>query len=104
MYIAGLALAHMHKWSEAHALFSAIRRMPIPSTMLYAGRDALRDANGNPHVIQGAIRSGEFLWSDELGTDVRLDIKSPWPETGSIAHARIEFAFAGPKAIRVRSA
>lgn len=104
MYIAGLALAHLHKWPEAHALFTAIRRMPIPNTMLYAGRDALRDANGNPHVVQGVIRSNEFLWSDELGTDVRLDIKSPWPEAGSIAHARIEFAFAGPRAIRARSA
>src|SRR5262249_16873921 len=99
-----LALAHLGRWPEAHACFATLRRQPMPSGIMHAARDSLLDANGNRRVVQGIIRtSGNliFLKIDDLGTDGRLDRRAQWPSDGSIAHAHIDFSFAGPTAIYV---
>lgn len=106
LYVEALALAHLVRWGEAHACFAALRRQAMPVTLLHATRDSLLDANGNVRIVQGTVRrSGEsiFFSCDDLGTDIRTERKGQWPDDGTLVHARIDFSFAGPTAVRVKS-
>ena len=106
LYMEGLALAHLGRWGEAQACFSELRRRQMPASILHGVRDSLLDANGNVRTVQGTVRrNGDnvFLSCDDLGTAIRSDRKSQWPEDNAIVHARVDFSFAGPTAVRVSS-
>jgi hypothetical protein len=101
LYLDALASAHLGEWTEAHAQFMTLRRMQLPSHVLWARRDVLRDASGNRRTVQGAIRRGggrDFFVSPALSTEIYIDTSKTWPPAGQIAHAVIEFSFAGPTA------
>lgn len=99
-YLHALALAHKRQWKEANAVFYQLRTSGLLNPILHARRDSLRDETGYPVVLQGTVRPGtdkQYLLVETLQQDF-LMARGPWPAPGGIAHATIEFSFAGPKA------
>lgn len=106
LYVEALALAHLGRWGDAQACFTALRRQSMPPTILYVARDCLLDANGNARTVQGTVRrTGEnvFVSCDDPATAIRAERKSQWPGDGKIVHTRIDFSFAGPTAVLISS-
>jgi tetratricopeptide (TPR) repeat protein len=101
-HIYALALAHLGKWSEAHAIYGQIRQAGLPNHVLWTPRDVLLNQTGGARGVQGVIRSSgdrQYLYVEDLGTDFHCDRNGRWPKDGEIAHAVIQFSFAGATAI-----
>jgi hypothetical protein len=101
-FILAIARAHQGDWPSANAHFAALRKLHISSDMLWRPRALLLSEQGGPRSVQGKVRevSGErFLWIEELQLEVKCSRRGRWPKDGEVAHAYVEFAFAGPTAI-----
>jgi hypothetical protein len=104
-YLHSLSLAHLGRWTDADAIFGALRQARMPGDVLWLPRDMLLDQNGTPRRVQGVIRVGggdrRFLHTEELATDFRADRNEEWPRPGEMAFAHIRFAFGGSTAIPI---
>ena len=101
-HIYALSLAHLGNWSDSNALYGQLRSGDIPPHILWTARDFFLNEAGGVRTIQGMMRLGanrEFIYVEELETDFHVDRKVKWPRTGEIAHASIQFSFAGPTAV-----
>lgn len=99
LYIAALSYANLNKWKEASAIFTKLRQGKLPKDQLFAPRDFLLNATGGLRRIQGKVREGpgnRYLYSDEMECDILLNRIGNWPRDGGIAHAYVQFSFAGP--------
>lgn len=101
-YFYALALGHLGEWGNANAVFGQIRQMGLPNHILWTPRDLLLNETGGIRTIQGVMRSGgnrEYLFVEELDTDFHCVRNGAWPKEGEIAHATIQFSFAGATAL-----
>jgi hypothetical protein len=101
-YFYALALAHLGEWGNANAVFAQIRQMGLPNHILWTPRDLLLNETGGIRTIQGIMRSAgnrDYLFVEELDTDFHCERSGEWPKEGEIAHAGIQFSFAGATAL-----
>jgi hypothetical protein len=102
-YFYGLALAHLSDWTNSRLVFDSLRQQGITRDLLWEPRDYLLNEDGARRRIQGAVRRGAnhtFLYCEELGVDFHTNRGDTWPIDGELAHAFIEFSFAGTRATR----
>ena len=100
-YFYGLALAHLADWTNSRLVFDGLRQQGITRDLLWEPRDYLLNEDGARRRIQGVVRRGAdrtFLYCEELGIDFHTNRSDTWPGDGEIAHAYIEFSFAGSRA------
>ena len=101
-YMRAVAAAHLGDWTSAAAIWTELRRCGMPRHLLFEHRDLLLDRKGIARVVQGKVTAAgakKFLMVQELRQDFILSRRQRWPGPGTIAHANIRFAFAGPTAV-----
>lgn len=101
-FLHALSLAHLNDWANSQLEFTQIRQCGLANQVLWRPRALLINEQGGARSVQGIIRYGAgktMLYSEELQADVPCNRKGNWPREGEVAHAWIEFAFAGGQAI-----
>jgi hypothetical protein len=101
-YLYALALANLGQWPSANAIFSQFRQSELPRHVLWQPRDFLLNSTGGVRTVQGVMRSGpdrQYLFVEDLQTDFHVSRNGRWPNDGEIAHATIQFSFAGATAL-----
>jgi hypothetical protein len=101
-FILALSLAHLGQWTDANSIFMQLRQSNIPSEVLWAPRAYYLESKGGAKRIQGVVRRGagrDFLYVEDLKTDLHLDRRRAWPREGETALAYIQFSFGGATAI-----
>lgn len=100
-FIMAIARAHQGDWTGANAQFASLRKVHMSTEAMWRPRALLLADQGGARQVQGKIReviNERYLFVDELQAEVKCARGGRWPKDGEIAHAYIEFAFAGPSA------
>ena len=98
-FISALALAHLKDWDTADAIFSQIRKLPLPAKHAHKIRAALLDTDGTLKKWQGEITGGrnyKYAKVSLLTPDFNLSTYDRWPNVGETVHFYIGFSFFGP--------
>ncbi|GAG34260.1 unnamed protein product, partial [marine sediment metagenome] len=98
-YLLAIAHAHLDDWPSANILFDGLRRLGIPSRILYEPRDFLMGPKGNMQSFQGMLKKGardQFIHIQDLNADFLLNRGENWGREGEIEHVYIRFSFGGP--------
>ena len=101
-FISAIALAHLKDWDTADAIFSQIRKMPLPAKYAHKIRATLLDDDGTAKQWQGEITGGKnhkYAKVSLLKPDFNLSTYDRWPNVGEIVHFYIGFSFLGPMGV-----